>query len=129
MDVFVYGTLTDPDRANTVLSEFGFSGTATLSGLSRVDGAYPTLAPGGSVDGRILSTPDVELLDEYEGVASGLYTRVSVPSRGRDGTVDVYVGDPAKLDAPASWPGEGSFPERVRTYLETESVWVETHGG
>jgi len=53
MDVFVYGTLADRDRAAAVLGPDGFVvlGTARLDGLHRVDGRYPTLVPGGSVDG------------------------------------------------------------------------------
>ncbi len=89
MRVFVYGTLTDPDRIASVVETFEFVGTATLVGLHRVEGRYPTLAPGGETEGRLLDTPDVEALDAYEGVERGLYCRVTVP----DG-IAVYVGDP-----------------------------------
>ncbi|MFC4548906.1 gamma-glutamylcyclotransferase family protein, partial [Halorussus sp. GCM10023401] len=58
MDAFVYGTLTDPDRVSRVVSAFEFVGDATLDGLRRVEGQYPTLAPGGTVSGRILRTPE-----------------------------------------------------------------------
>ena len=51
MNVFVYGTLTDHERADEVLSEYDFRGSALLEGLHRVDGTYPTLAPDGRVDG------------------------------------------------------------------------------
>lgn len=51
MDIFVYGTLTDPEQAGRVLDSFEYAGDAVLSGLHRVEGTYPTLAPGGSVDG------------------------------------------------------------------------------
>ena len=54
-----------------------------------MEGTYPTLAPGGQTEGRLLVTPDVDALDAYEGVDRGLYARVSVPLRGapvaRDG--------------------------------------------
>jgi len=132
MEVFVYGTLTDPDRAASVLDSFAYRGPATLDGLHRVDGEYPTMAPGGSVDGRILATGEVAALDRYEGVERGLYVRVSVPVAGGEGgvdgesgcgaTVETYVGDPDRLDAPAEWPGEGSFAERVVRYVETGDV-------
>jgi gamma-glutamylcyclotransferase (GGCT)/AIG2-like uncharacterized protein YtfP len=80
--VFVYGTLTDPERVVEVLDEpreWSFVGDATLRGLHRADGRYPTLAPGGRVDGRLLETDAIGALDAYEGVDRGLYVRVPVP--------------------------------------------------
>ena len=79
MTVFVYGTLTDPETVAEVLDSYVFVGAAVLHGLHAVDGRYPTLAPGGSVGGRLLRTDAVAALDEYEAVEDGLYTRVSVP--------------------------------------------------
>ena len=122
MDVFVYGTLTDPDRTAAVLGSDGFSslGPARLHGLHRVDGRYPTLAPGGCVDGRLLRTERIEALDRYEGVASGLYVRVTVPVGGvrNEERAAVYVGDPARLGSPdVEWPGDGPFEERVERYV------------
>ncbi|MEF8842648.1 MAG: gamma-glutamylcyclotransferase family protein [Haloarculaceae archaeon] len=130
MDVFVYGTLTDPDRAAAVLGEAGFTlpGPARLDGLHRVDGRYPMLVPGGSVDGRLLRTERVEALDRYEGVTAGLYVRVSVPRIGSRGErVAVYVGDPRRLDPVerVEWPGDGSFGERVERYVRGNRVVVE----
>jgi len=123
--VFVYGTLTDPERAGEVLDEYEFRGGARLAGLHRVDGQYPTLAPGGETDGRLLWTPEVPALDSYEGIDSGLYIRVSVPLVGGEcDTVEVYVGDPDRLAAPADWPGDGPFPERVRAHLREHDVRV-----
>lgn len=135
MDVFVYGTLTDPDRATSVVERFEYRGAALLDGLHRVRGTYPTLAPGGSVRGRLLRTADIASLDRYEGVERGLYVRISVPVVGEtsatvadDGEecVAVYVGDPTALDTadPVSWPGAGSFRERVERYVREESVGV-----
>ena len=129
MDVFVYGTLTDRDRAVAVLGPDGFSllGPARLYGLRRVDGRYPTLAPGGSVDGTLLRTERIDALDRYEGVADGLYVRVSVPADGRGERVATYVGDPDRLDPaePVEWPGEGPFAERVERYVRENPVRVE----
>jgi gamma-glutamylcyclotransferase (GGCT)/AIG2-like uncharacterized protein YtfP len=125
VEFFVYGTLTDPERATAILSEWTDHGEAVLDGLHRVEGQYPTLAPGGTTDGRILATPEVDALDEYEGVDSGLYVRVTVP-RADGGQVAVYVGDPNRLDAAAEWPGTGPFPERVRSYLDTAASLVRT---
>ena len=128
MEWFVYGTLTDPGTAASVLDSFSYRGSARLVGLHRVDGTYPTLAPGGEVDGRILETDEVATLDHYEGVESGLYVRVSVPRapgcEEADGTVATYVGDPRELDAPATWPGTGSFRQRVRAYVRAHEVSV-----
>ena len=132
MDVFAYGTLTEPDRVAAVLDSYVYVGPATLTGLRPVEGRYPTLAPGG----------ETAALDEYEGVEEGLYHRVSVPLDAPDGHPDraaVYVGDPERLDADASWPDatrsgasrpDGSadsdrgFAERVAAYLERADVRV-----
>ena len=125
MDVFVYGTLTDADRAGAVLDEFAYVGPATLSGLHRVTGRYPTLAPGGSVAGRLLRTTEIDALDRYEGVDSGLYVRVPVPVASDDHDDDeaaVYVGDPDRLGADADWPGAGDFGARVRRYVREQAV-------
>jgi gamma-glutamylcyclotransferase (GGCT)/AIG2-like uncharacterized protein YtfP len=128
MDVFVYGTLTDADRARAVVADPTFAGEATLRGLRRVDGSYPTLVPeeGGSVEGRVLRTADLPSLDAYEGVDRGLYCRVTVPSAR--GPLALYVGDPARLDAPGEWPGDGPFPERVERTLRERDVRVDRRG-
>ena len=124
MDVFVYGTLTNPDRVASVVDSYVFVGPATLHGLHLVDGRYPTLAPGGEAGGRLLRTDELDRLDAYERVDDGLYVRVSVP-RTDDGTVAVYVGDPDRLDADAAWPGDGPFADRVRDYVSRRTVTVE----
>ncbi|SDM05164.1 Gamma-glutamyl cyclotransferase, AIG2-like [Halogranum gelatinilyticum] len=142
MDFFVYGTLTNPEQVAQVVDSYSYLGAAVLDGLHPVSGRYPTLAPGGSVGGRVLRTDDVDAVDTYEGVGQGLYVRVEVPWRvdGNDGgdgdatagddgvgeTVAVYVGDPDELDAEEeiSWPGDGSLAERVRRYVARESVTV-----
>lgn len=122
MRFFVYGTLTDPDTAGSVLDSFTYEGTATLVGLRRVDGEYPTLVPGGSVEGTILATDEYEALDRYEGVERGLYVRVSVPCGGEQ--VETYVGDPDRLGVADEWPGDGPFAERVQSYLDDNDVVV-----
>ncbi|MDS0284649.1 gamma-glutamylcyclotransferase family protein [Haloarcula onubensis] len=125
MEVFVYGTLTDPSTAARVLDRYEFRAGATLEGLHRVDGEYPTLAPGGTCDGRILSTVEGDRLDRYEGVDRGLYVRRSLPVDG-GGAVECYVGNPAALGVAAEWPGAGSFADRVDRFLETNDVVVTT---
>ncbi|ELY68065.1 gamma-glutamylcyclotransferase family protein [Natrinema versiforme] len=145
MDVFVYGTLTDPDRVRSVLETDAASaadavvGRATLEGCHRVDGRYPTLVPGGSVDGRVLAVDDagLERLDRYEGIADGLYARVAVPIVGQDDDRQaaanrdrnddrcwVYVGDPDRLGVDATWPGDGPFRERVQSVVSRADLVV-----
>lgn len=147
MRVFVYGTLTDPERVAAVLeaesqppAQYSFVGPATLEGLHHVDGAYPTLAPGGRVEGRVLAVDDrgLERLDQYEGVDTGLYVRVSIPTTEAaagvgarteavaDEPIAVYVGDPTRLGVAerVDWPAGESFAERVRTYVDRAAVSV-----
>jgi gamma-glutamylaminecyclotransferase len=123
VDGFVYGTLTDRETATTVLDDFEYRGPAVLDGLDRVDGRYPTLAPGGRVEGRLLSTPEVDALDRYEGVDDGLYVRLPVPCADNE-TVQTYVGAPERLGVPDEWPGAGVFGERVRRYVDEHAVVV-----
>ncbi|MDS0261470.1 gamma-glutamylcyclotransferase [Haloarcula sp. S1CR25-12] len=127
MDVFVYGTLTEPSTARRVLDRFAFRGDAELDGLHRVEGRYPTLAPGGTCEGRILRTPDSDALDRYEGVDRGLYCRLAIPLAD-SGTVECYVGDPSALGASAAWPGSGPFADRVEQYCRSHDVVVELAG-
>ncbi|MFB6154252.1 MAG: gamma-glutamylcyclotransferase [Haloferacaceae archaeon] len=123
MDLFVYGTLTDPGRVDDVVDAYAYLGPAVLDGLHPVEGRYPTLAPGGRTGGRLLRVDDVSAVDRYEGVESGLYVRVSVPVHGGDEAA-VYVGDPERLGADATWGGAGSFRERVGRYVADAGVVV-----
>lgn len=125
MDVFVYGTLLDPHRALAVVPDATFGADATLEGLHIVSGEYPTLAPGGSVEGQLLATEQVGALDSYEGVDDGLYVRVTVPTDdGR--TAEVYVGDPERLDSAeaVAWPGDGDLAARVERYIGEADVVI-----
>lgn len=119
--VFVYGTLTRSTRVSDLLEDWRFAGAAVLEGVHRVNGRYPTLAPGGQTAGRLLQTPQLAVLDGYEGVDTGLYVRVAVPVVD-GGQAWVYIGDPNRLEAAADWPGTGPFAERVRTYIESAPV-------
>ena len=127
MDVFVYGTLTEPERVAEVLDSFVFVGSATMTGLRAVEGRFPTLAPGDETAGRLLRTDDVAALDGYERADDGLYVRVTVPLDAPAGYPDeaaVYVGEPSRLDADATWPGAGSFRDRVVDRLSDGDVVV-----
>ena len=128
MDVFVYGTLTEPERVAAVLDSYVFVGPATLTGLRAVEGRFPTLAPGGETAGRLLRTDEMAALDAYESVADGLYHHVAVPLDAPTGHPDqaaLYVGDPDRLDADATWPGDGSFRDRVVDRVSAGDVVVE----
>ncbi|QKY20421.1 gamma-glutamylcyclotransferase [Halolamina sp. CBA1230] len=141
MDVFVYGTLTEPEQVASVVDSYAFLGSAVLSGLHPVQGEYPTLAPGGETGGRLLRTDDVAAIDAYEGVDAGLYVRVPVPveqadsgdteeAAGLDDTAAVYVGDPDRLGVgdEVTWPDadaeSDAFADRVRAYVRRHDVHV-----
>lgn len=125
MDAFVYGTLRDPARARAVLGRADFGPDARLAGLRRVEGEYPTLAPGGETRGRVLRLhgDDLEALDRYEGAERGLYVRVRIPAD--DGALWTYVGDPDALGVDVEWPGDGPLEARVREYVSANDVRVE----
>ncbi|MEF8801450.1 MAG: gamma-glutamylcyclotransferase family protein [Halolamina sp.] len=134
MDIFVYGSLTEPEQVGQVVDSFAFLGPAVLTGLHPVQGESPTLAPGGKTGGRLLRTAEVAALDSDERVDDDLYVRVSVPlirDEGEgEGTVEVYVGDPTRLgvEEPAVWPGSAEvepFSDRVERYLREQDVQVQ----
>lgn len=130
MDVFVYGTLTDPETVGDVVDSYAFVGAAVLEGLHPVTGQYPSLAPGDETGGRLLRTDELDELDAYEAVEDGLYVRLTVPrfdpAGEPQGEVAVYVGDHERLgvDEDVSWRGEGSLAERVARYVREEGVIV-----
>ncbi len=135
--VFVYGTLTDPDRLASVVEQYTLGPPAQCEGLHRVDGRYPTLAPGGQTSGRLIETPELGVLDRYEGLDDGLYCRVSVPlstDAGADSpfavdTVEVYVGSPRLLGIEdlVEWPNSGGLSRRVSQYIESYDVRIHSN--
>lgn len=137
--VFVYGTLTDPDRVSTLLNRYRLGPSAVCEGLQRVDGQYPTLAPGGQTDGRLIETPEMDALDSYEGLDRGLYCRVSVPLSTDDvrrleslfaaETAELYVGNPRLLgvDDAIKWPTPGGFEQQVTQYIESHPVRIRLY--
>ncbi|WP_306053527.1 gamma-glutamylcyclotransferase family protein [Natronococcus wangiae] len=133
--VFVYGTLTDPNRVEAVLgaipdARYELESDAALEGLRRVEGEYPTLAPDGRVEGRLLAVDErgLEALDRYEGVDHGLYERIAVPCADEnvDDSAWIYVGDPDRLGVTerVDWPDGKSLAERVRTHVSRHGVVV-----
>lgn len=151
MLVFVYGTLTDPDRVETVLggprsasegsretppagtdettsaeaTAHEFVGRATIDGLHRVDGEYPTLAPGGSVEGRLLEVTDdgLSAIDAYEGVDRGLYVRVGVPVADGETTVtaDAMADGEAIMDGEVTADGEATMDIDATAEVDAEA--------
>jgi gamma-glutamylaminecyclotransferase len=133
MEVFVYGTLTESDRVDAVLgrvsgARYELGSDAVLEGFRRVEGEYPTLAPGGRVEGRLLEVDDVGLdaLDSYEGVEQGLYERVRIPRSDDADDAWVYVGDPDRLgvEERVEWPAGASLADRVRTERARRDVVI-----
>jgi gamma-glutamylcyclotransferase (GGCT)/AIG2-like uncharacterized protein YtfP len=108
-----------------VLGHADFGPDARLVGLRRVESRYPTLAPGGETEGRVLrlAEGDLDTLDAYEGLDRGLYVRVRVPSDR--GEVWTYVGDPDALGVDVTWPGDGVLRNRVERFVEERDVRVE----
>lgn len=125
MDLFVYGTLRDPEHAREVVGHADFGPDARLVGLGCASGRYPTLVPDGETEGRVLRLEDGDLgvLDAYEGVDRGLYVRIRVP--GDDGDLWTYVGNPDALDVDVVWPGNTPFRSRVQHYVDANDVRVE----
>ncbi len=107
MDLFVYGTLMDPERVRGLLGHPLDGEAATLAGYRRATLArlpYPFAVPqaGEAIDGvllRRLSAEDVARLDRYEGVDDGLFVRreVRVETAAGPATAWIYLGGESLL--------------------------------
>lgn len=100
LPLFVYGTLRAGGPAAALLSGCEYVGVRRMEGvLYDVRGTYPALVPGegGEVEGEIWRCPAGALarLDEYEGVAEGLFRRVRVEVDGA--ACWTYVAGPRLL--------------------------------
>lgn len=84
--LFVYGTLRSGGGAAGLLRDGRPVGTGTVAGTLYDLGRYPALVLDGRgpVEGEVWRCPPDALarLDEYEGVADGLYSRVLVDVEG-----------------------------------------------
>ncbi|MFS8636796.1 MAG: gamma-glutamylcyclotransferase family protein [Gemmatimonadota bacterium] len=114
--LFTYGTLRRGGAAAELLEGCELVGKATVTGtLFDIDGEYPAmiLAGPGTVEGEVWRCPTHTLarLDEYEGVAEGLFRRVGV--RAGEWACWTYVAGPMlaarltpdrRLDG-GRWPG------------------------
>ena len=128
IDLFVYGTLTDPERIIALTGKQFARVDATLSGFERVNSplGYPFILPrpGASVRGVLLLDVDpVSLgrLDAYEAEGD-LYRRQVVVVEVADGQVTAmtYVGHGIRASVaqmPARWthPSRREFPSEAST--------------
>lgn len=103
--LFVYGTLLRGEERAGLVSQFEVRPAHTLGELWRAPAGYPALKfhPNGEpIAGELLSldTPSVlVVLDLYEGVGEGLYSRIKIPVQTNSGTemAWAYVMSPSQL--------------------------------
>ena len=89
--LFVYGTLRSNGAGAALLADGELVGEGSVGGLLYdIDGAYPAMIVYGTtpVRGEVWRCPAALLLqlDEYEGVADGLFRRMGVEVDMADGT-------------------------------------------
>ena len=102
-DLFVYGTLRSDGPANGRLAGCTRVADAVVRGvLYDIDGQYPALLPYGKdpVEGEVwrCAAELLDVLDHYEGTASGLFRRIGVQAETADGhelPCWVYAAGPA----------------------------------
>ena len=100
--LFVYGTLRSNGAGASLLADGALVGEGSVGGvLYDIDGAYPAMIVYGTtpVRGEVWRCPANTLLqlDEYEGVADGLFRRIGVEVEMTDGTRQgcwTYVAGP-----------------------------------
>ena len=100
--LFVYGTLRSNGAGAALLASGELIGEGSVGGVVyEMDGGYPALLFYGNtpVRGEVWRMPVTALpaLDEYEGVAEGLFRRIGVEVSLADGGVQgcwVYVAGP-----------------------------------
>lgn len=102
MNLFVYGTLLAGQPQGALLARFRRAPATLKASLFRLPAGYPAvrLDGGGTVHGELVEGVDertLALLDHYEGVDEGLYTRLAcdVVLGLRRHPAEVYaMGDP-----------------------------------
>lgn len=82
LPLFVYGTLRSGEPQSSLLGNLGRRPAWIKGVLYALPAGYPAVVVGGDnrVQGELVDAPDerlLALLDRYEGVSEGLYTRVS----------------------------------------------------
>jgi gamma-glutamylcyclotransferase (GGCT)/AIG2-like uncharacterized protein YtfP len=119
--LFVYGTLTDPERVAALTGKQFERVDATLMGFERVNSplGYPFILPkiGCAVHGLLLLNVDpatIARFDDYEAEGD-LYRRqgVVVVVAGRQVAAMAYVGHAIRASVaprPARWTDQGQLP-------------------
>lgn len=100
--LFVYGTLRSNGSASSLLADSELIGAGTVGGiLYDIDDVHPALVTYGTtpVRGEVWSCPAwlLRQLDDYEGVAEGLFRRIGAEIALDDGRTQgcwVYVAGP-----------------------------------
>ena len=82
--VFTYGTLRRYGVRQMIPGNHEVVADATLRGFSRETDIRLSMNPDGVVEGQILMTDSLRSIDDYEGVDSGVYHRVLVPTETGD---------------------------------------------
>lgn len=82
--VFTYGTLQKYGVRQMVPGRHYTKAEAVLRGFSRETDIRLSMNPEGVVEGQILMTDSLRSIDNYEGVDSGVYHRVLVPTETGD---------------------------------------------
>jgi gamma-glutamylcyclotransferase (GGCT)/AIG2-like uncharacterized protein YtfP len=111
MDLFFYGSLTDPGLLKTLTGKHFATEPARLSGYQRVrpKRGYPYVRPhdGHSVHGVLVRDVDEhsrQRLDEYEGEGElYLRTMVFVEAAARTHPCEVYLANPSLLTDEGEW--------------------------
>lgn len=114
MDLFFfYGTLTDESLLGELLRAVPFrpAGAGRARGTLHDAGSYPALTLGSSwVPGRLfyVGSGGAALLDSYEGVGEGLYSRrllpIDTPGGQRDAWTFVYELPVSEMRVIDRWP-------------------------
>lgn len=130
-NVFVYGSLMFPEIYRKVTGSVPELTDAKLPGFRRyaVEGrGYPAIAPEseGNVEGKLLinvSDDELQALDSYEGISSGLYSRCRVQVEGPNGQVEAetYV---AGYALEKRLKGEWDPAEFEKSYLGKPSARI-----
>ncbi len=90
-NLFVYGTLMRGQDQEGLVAHLPVQAAFTRGALWRAPAGYPALefnAGGAQIVGEVLTLPDPSMfivLDLYEGIADGLYTRTRIPVQTEEG--------------------------------------------
>ena len=91
--VFTYGTLRKYSVRQMIPGNHEMLADVTLRGFNRETEIRLSPDPTGTVEGKILFTDSLGAIDNYEGADSGVYHRVSVPTKDGDEVWLYQYGD------------------------------------